>query len=713
MNEEKKEFDALVELYTEIKSFKLNNSAEILENFRSKREPKFKLTDVETNRLNLSSTTVCTYALTQYFELWDENKKSEYKDEFHALNEYYDFVIEGLKRTETSEIELLDEFSIFNILSLLKKIQNEIKNKDPEEDDEGIMQIIRELCKQFIKNEFAFVENSHPFIYYKFLVMVEDWAQEISKDIKEKEDEWKKGKDEDKGELNSFVKEIKDKDSKEIFNYFFDRIYDNAKYEMYRQIALYYANDNTLFDVKRLIYSLLIVDKKDRYSNNLIKDKVLELIFKEQLETTGLLPIGHVVNTDFVIENKQINERPVSANPILSSIECFNDMLTHENLLTDLERYQENFRLTYEWIMKRLRKIPDGKLLGWYAEYESIHTPESWVAGHTLLFLKKYCEMLSELIKKSACKYLQAKEPEELAVTWDELYDSYKIKEYIEYMRSNPKYSSSLIFGPPGTGKSTIPKALAKRMKWHYVELTPGIFLAKGQLNIISEANDIFKRLVRMKNTVIFFDEVDQLVKSREKGGDEWIVTAILPKFADLWNQKEIKFILVTNDITEVDPAVMRSGRIDFILPMGGISWRGRLKIVSDAIDNSNDQIKERLKQEILGDIQLKQIDAINKNSITNEKLRRFLERTNYVPALEIKRIIEILFNKDSWEEVEKDDLYNRFSEGKGEIRSYERTDFRDFHEDLHGVLRSNIKLPYEIPREERDIINIIEDNIF
>jgi len=545
MNEEESEFDTYVDLYDKIKTFKTNNSAEILKNFSSEKDAKFNLTADETERLNLSSTAVCTYALTKYIKIWNENEKSGLNAKFHASDKYYDFICDGLKTTEMPETELLDEFSILNILYLLQKIQYEINNKIFEEYDENIMQIIRALCKQFIENEFDFKEKPHPFIYYKFLSMVEDQAQQILENLKTNVDDWRKG--EETGKSNFFINEIvckylfsmdrqfenysngktifpelekefenkdillsenslrsssensdiiidrknyawsindkknntyiiKEEDGKlniyeyggskdAIFNFFYDRIYDNAKYDMYRQITFYYANDRTLFDVKRLIYSLLIVTKNDRYSNNLIRDKVLELIFNEQFDATGLLPIGHVVSNDFVIiKGSQIDVREVSANPILSSVECFNDLLTQQSLKIYLEKYQKNFKLTYEWIMKRLRKSPDDRLFGWYPEYESTHTPASWVGGHTLLFLKNYCEMLSESIKKSAGKYLQYKEPKMLDITWDELYDSYKIKEYIEKWMGEPvsDYRSALIFGPPGSGKSTIPKALAK-----------------------------------------------------------------------------------------------------------------------------------------------------------------------------------------------------------------------------------------------------------
>lgn len=762
MSEKESEFDALVKLYSEIKSFKIEKSAEILRNFHSKNQAKFKLTaeekevkEEELPRLNLSSTTVCAYALSQYLELWKENGKPQYIDPNLNLRNYYEFVTGGLNEylkehsNKISKLEAPDEFSLLNMLPLLNKIQEEIKkeNNDSKEDNKVVIEIIRLLCEQFIINRFSYGEKPHPFIYYKFLRIIDDWTQEIFDDIKEHGDKWTIP---NKEEWNGFVKEVKaeKKGSKAIFDYFFSeaKIYDDAKYEMYRQIALYNAADFSIFDVKRLIYSLLIVKQNDKYSNNLIKDKVLELIFKEQLKT-GLFPIGHVVNTDFVIEGGEIKdktERIISASPMLSSVECLNDMLTHEKLETDLEKYQKKLNSTYEWIIKRLRKDSLDKPLGWFPEYENTHTPESWVSGHTLVFLKKYCEMLSELIKKDAGKVLQAKEPKELTTEWEKLDDSYKIKDYIGHMMqkdkgvSNPYYRSALIFGPPGSGKSTIAKALAKRLDWHYVELTPGRFLSEGEQNIIPKATEVFKRLVRMKETVIFFDEVDQLVKSREKAHEKgsessiWIVTALLPLFQELREQKEIKFILATNNITEVDTAMMRPGRIDAVLPLGAICWRDRLKILRDAISGSSNRIKKQLNSkepnEIFKDLldgdKLKDdeeidelIDKMGERAINDWRLRNFLGRTDFMPWLEIKSIVERLFNKEEWRKVEKAEAFKiLFGEEGSGSGSYENSEFKDFHEKLlDEYVDKYVHLPMEIPAEisKEEYIRDVRNGIF
>jgi hypothetical protein len=92
----------MTKLHDDIKNFKIKVSKDILENFheRNGADVKFRLSlknpNVErSERLNLSSTATCSYALSQYIDLWEENDIN-YKGTFGRVEDYYIYIIKGL-----------------------------------------------------------------------------------------------------------------------------------------------------------------------------------------------------------------------------------------------------------------------------------------------------------------------------------------------------------------------------------------------------------------------------------------------------------------------------------------------------------------------------------------------------------------------------------------------------------------------------------------
>src|SRR5262249_47274415 len=84
-------------------------------------------------------------------------------------------------------------------------------------------------------------------------------------------------------------------------------------------------------------------------------------------------------------------------------------------------------------------------------------------------------------------------------------------------LRKRPMTSrrSALLFGPPGTSKTSFAKALAGVLRWPVIVVTPSDFLNEGLEKIYVRVNEVFEDLEDISGAVILFDEMDALAQTR------------------------------------------------------------------------------------------------------------------------------------------------------------------------------------------------------
>jgi SpoVK/Ycf46/Vps4 family AAA+-type ATPase len=140
---------------------------------------------------------------------------------------------------------------------------------------------------------------------------------------------------------------------------------------------------------------------------------------------------------------------------------------------------------------------------------------------------------------------------------------------------------SVLLFGPPGTSKTSLVRAIAEKIGWPLVELNPSDFLKEGLENIYSQANKIFEDLKNLWRTVVFFDEMDALAQKREEGIDvtrQFLTTSMLPKLSMLHDEARVLFFMATNHQRNFDEAIKRPGRFDLLICMAPPLWIEKIK---------------------------------------------------------------------------------------------------------------------------------------
>ncbi|EIW81020.1 26S proteasome subunit P45 [Coniophora puteana RWD-64-598 SS2] len=126
-----------------------------------------------------------------------------------------------------------------------------------------------------------------------------------------------------------------------------------------------------------------------------------------------------------------------------------------------------------------------------------------------------------------------------------------------------------LMYGPPGTGKTLLARACAAQTKACYLKLAgPSLvqmYIGDGA-KLVRDAFDLAKEKAP---AIIFIDELDAVGTKRfdsEKSGDREVQRTMLELLNQLdgfSSDSRIKVIAATNRIDILDPALLRSGRLD------------------------------------------------------------------------------------------------------------------------------------------------------
>lgn len=168
---------------------------------------------------------------------------------------------------------------------------------------------------------------------------------------------------------------------------------------------------------------------------------------------------------------------------------------------------------------------------------------------------------------------------------------------------------SMILHGPPGTAKTTFAQKLAHDLGWPLIVITQSDFLRSGTDKIDSEAEHVFSQCARLKNTVILFDELEELILSREEGSlgegeaaqsvrgssndktSRMLTTSMLPKIHDLRDRERSVFIFATNRLKKVDNAIMRLGRFDLIYPIDYPDSESLMRAARSFVDKRSEKL--------------------------------------------------------------------------------------------------------------------------
>lgn len=148
-----------------------------------------------------------------------------------------------------------------------------------------------------------------------------------------------------------------------------------------------------------------------------------------------------------------------------------------------------------------------------------------------------------------------------------------------------------IFFGPPGTGKTHFVRAIAGVLSWFYIEIAPSMLMEDGSDRVGANLRRTMEKVRQLEDAVIFIDEFEELAPCRDNADrlDKSITNEFL-KQVPLFRNEARRSLLVcaTNYIQKLDPALLRPGRFDCIIPVGGLNPDERKSILKFHLSRLN-----------------------------------------------------------------------------------------------------------------------------
>ena len=189
--------------------------------------------------------------------------------------------------------------------------------------------------------------------------------------------------------------------------------------------------------------------------------------------------------------------------------------------------------------------------------------------------------------------------------------------EYRKYGVTIP--NGMLLYGPPGCGKTFFAKHFAEEVGFSFICITPATLKSRYVNATQENIAKMFKEAEEKAPTIIFIDEMNELVPNRESDVHEMSISAVNEMLAqmDRTGERGVFVIGATNYPHMIDPAILRAGRLDKKYYVGVPDKTARKALFELYLKNrpydfglDYDELAELTKNYVSADIQLIVNDA-------------------------------------------------------------------------------------------------------
>jgi ATP-dependent 26S proteasome regulatory subunit len=187
-----------------------------------------------------------------------------------------------------------------------------------------------------------------------------------------------------------------------------------------------------------------------------------------------------------------------------------------------------------------------------------------------------------------------------------------------------------LLHGPPGTGKTSIGRALAHRLQ--------GRFFMIRELLLYKDMFEVFAQAKAVAPSVVFFDDIDILLGGWNglvegaRGHD--LTRFLLSQMDGLCTtlESQVVVVMAAADAKCLPPAIVRSGRIELWLKLEKPKKRDRSAIIQKYVEQAQNTVAPGAPELLRAPLQLDEVSTVCEDFVPAD-LRRLVSDARNVSA--------------------------------------------------------------------------------